>query len=106
MKFLFQRESAAEYNETYIPRRLKLVQAFLVEHQRAVLDLPNHAVAGDKVTLEDPLRQRIFNLRLNRALQGPRAIHRIEAGLADSVTRLIIETQGDIALRQALAQAP
>src|ERR1700677_2397788 len=96
--------SAAKYSEIVrLLAALSLVQAFLFEHQRVALDFGDDAIAGDEVALEDPLRQRIFDLRLNGALQRPGAIHRVEARLADLVARVIVEPKGDVALRQALS---
>src|ERR1700743_232768 len=84
---------AANYSELKLPtqRRLTLVQAFLFEYQRVTLDLGNHAVTRDEVTLEDALRQRIFDLRLDGALHGAGARHRVEARLTDLVARIIIK---------------
>src|SRR5580698_3834903 len=89
-----------------LPRHLaalNLVQAFLFEHQRVAIDPGDDAIPGDEIALENPLRQRILDLRLDRALQRPGTIYRIEARLADLVARIIIEPKGDIALRQPLS---
>ena len=59
---------------------------------------------GDEIAPQDLLRQRILDLRLDGALQRPRAVHGIEARLADPIARGIVEPQLDVALRQTLAQ--
>ena len=44
------------------------------------------------------LRQRIFDLLLDRPLQRPRAIHRIEARLRDLLQRLVVDTSSVISI--------
>jgi len=90
MEFLLK-GSAVKYSELgRVTSQRDLVKAFLLEHQRVALDLADHAIAGDKVAFEDPLRERVLDLRLDRPLQGPRAVHRIESGFADLVARIIV----------------
>src|ERR1700684_2491203 len=104
MKFLFW--GLASQSIANLARLLAapdLVQAFLFEHQRVALELGDHPIAGNEVALQDPLRQRIFDLRLDSAFQRPRAVHRIEARLADLVTRIVVKPERDIALCQALS---
>src|SRR5258708_4638366 len=103
--YFLSKGAAAKYSE---PRRLtsqrqNLVEAFLFKHQLAALQLGDHAIARDEVALQDPLRQWVFNLRLNGALQRPGTVHRVEARLADLVARIIVQAHGDIALRQSLS---
>ena len=45
-----------------------LVQAFLLEHQRIALQLRHHTIAGDEVSAQYLLRERILDLRLDGAL--------------------------------------
>src|SRR5271167_207992 len=86
-------------------QRRTSVQAFLFEHQPGALQLRDHAIAGDELALQDLLRQRVLDLRLNRALQWSGAVHGVEARLADLVARIVVQAQSDVALRQPLPQA-
>jgi hypothetical protein len=81
------------------------MQAFFLEHELRALELRDHAVARDELAAQDLLRERIFDLRLDGPLQGPGAVDRVEARLADLVAGIILEPQLDVALRQTLAQA-
>src|ERR1700734_1474911 len=81
-----------------------LVQALLLEDQVITLHFRNHAIAGREFAAQDLLRQRILDLGLDRALQGPRAVHRIEPRLADAIARRVLEPQLDVSLREALTQ--
>src|SRR6266478_4335132 len=83
----------------------RLVEAFLLERQFAALQLRDHEIAGNEIAFQDPLRQRVFNLRLDGALQRPGTVHRVEPRLADLVARIIVKAQSYIALRQPLSQA-
>ena len=79
------------------------MEAFLLEQQLAAFQLRDHTIAGNEVAFQDPLRQRVFNLRLDGALQWPGTVHRVESRLADLVARIIVQAQSDIALRQSLS---
>jgi hypothetical protein len=57
----------------------------------AVVHAHPDIIAGQELPFQDPLRERILDLLLDRALQGPRAVHRIESRLADMIARRIIE---------------
>src|SRR5882762_5222995 len=81
------------------------MQPFLLERQRVPLELRHHPIPGHEIPAQNLLRQGVLDLRLNRPLQGPRAIHRIEARFADLVARVIVQPQSDVALRQSLPQA-
>src|SRR5688500_6381355 len=61
-------------------------------------------VARCEIAHEDALRERVLELVLDRALQRPGAVHRIEPGFAELVARRIVEYQPDVALGQPLAQ--
>src|SRR5215468_6585009 len=58
------------------------------------------AIARDELALQDLLRERILDLLLDGALERPRPVHRIEAGLADQVARAVLEHQVHVALLQ------
>src|SRR5882757_1917987 len=105
MYFLLRGSSTAKYSEPKRPASQcrSLVEAFLLECQLAALQLRDHAIAGDEIAFQDPLRQRVFNLRLDGALQRSGAVHRVEARLADLVARIIVQAQSDVALRQPLS---
>jgi hypothetical protein len=60
------------------------------------------AVACGETAFEDGHGQGILELRLDRALQRPRAINRIEAGRRHFRQRAIRNLQPQIELRQAL----
>src|SRR5579862_9792293 len=81
------------------------MQPLFLEYQRVALQLGDHPIAGDEVPFKDLLRQRIFDLRLDGALQRTRSIHRIVASLADLVAPIIVQAQRDVALRQPLPQS-
>ncbi len=57
-----------------------------------------------KSPAQNLLRERILDLRLDGALQRPRAVHGIEARLADAVARGIVQPQLNVALGQPLPQ--
>src|SRR5688572_17826628 len=76
----------------------------LAEHQRAALGSDLHPAARPELAFQYPLRERIFDLLLDGALQGSRAVHRVEAGFAEQVARSVVQHQIDVALRQAAAQ--
>jgi hypothetical protein len=65
----------------------------------------DHGVAADELALQDLFGQRVLDLLLDRALERPRAVHRVEAGLAELVERAS-SSSSDVALRQPLAQVP
>src|SRR3984957_10236100 len=76
----------------------------LLEHKRAIAHGCADAAPRHEFALQDALGERIFDLLLDRALQRPRAVHRIKARLADEVARLIVELKTHIALEEARAQ--
>src|SRR5579862_8025363 len=76
----------------------------LRERKLTLAHAHTNQVAGYELTLENPRGERILDLLLNRALERPSAIDRIEPGLAEEVTRLVIELQVHVALDQSLAQ--
>src|SRR5690348_13103551 len=53
-----------------------------------------------KLPFENLLRQRILELLLNRTLERPRAVHRIEADIAEQIQRLVAERQLQLPLRK------
>src|SRR5213078_1839760 len=61
-------------------------------------------VAGPEVPAQDPLRERILELLLDRALERPRAVHGVEAGLREPIARFRREHELDVALREPLVQ--
>ena len=80
------------------------MQALLLEDQVVTLHLRDHAITGRELAAQDLLRQRILDLGLDRALQGPRAVHGVEPRLADAIARGVVEPQLDVAVREALTQ--
>jgi hypothetical protein len=50
-------------------------------------------VAGRELAPQDALGQRILDLLLDRALERPRAIDRIESGLAEQVARRFLSAR-------------
>src|SRR5512139_547951 len=75
-----------------------------LERERTVFYRHLDHVARPEVAPEDPLRQRVLELVLDRALERPRTIHRVEAGLAEQVARRRVEFEADVAVAEALAQ--
>src|SRR5579872_4756705 len=61
-------------------------------------------IARNELPFQDARRERILDLLLDRALQRPSTVYRIEARLPDEVARLVIELQVHVALHQPLAQ--
>src|SRR5262245_44210627 len=86
------------------PQPKTTFESTLLEVQLAVDHADAHRGAGAEVAAQDELRQRILDLLLDRTLEGPCAIHRIVARLADQVARLVIEDELDVAIKQPLAQ--
>src|ERR1700740_309702 len=76
----------------------------LAEGELAAARADADPVARHEFALQDTRRERVLDLLLDGALQRPRAVHRIEAGLAEQVARAVIERELDVALGQALAQ--
>src|SRR5690606_32793449 len=72
----------------------------LLEVDDAVLHGHADRVARPEVALQDPLRERIFQLLLNRPLQRPSAVDRIVAGLREVLARRIVEGERDVALAE------
>src|SRR3546814_4572857 len=70
-----------------------------------LLQLDVDGIAVREVAIEDQPCQRIFDQRLDRALQWPRTVHRIEAGLGELVERGIAERQRDAAFDKAPDEA-
>src|ERR1700682_158270 len=77
-----------------------LVQPLLLEYQGVLFELGDHPIPRDEIAAQNLLRQRVLDLRLNGALQGPRTVYRVEARLADLVACVIVQAQSGIALRQ------
>ena len=80
------------------------MQPLLLEYQGVLFELGDHPIPRDEIAAQNLLRQRVLDLRLNGALQGPRTVHRVEARLADLVACVIVQAQSDIALRQSRPQ--
>src|SRR5258708_4302220 len=96
---------ARKYSErpsSQLQRRAELVQPFLLERQRVPLELGHHPIARHEIPAQNLLCERVLDLRLNRALQRPGPIHRIEPRFADLVASVIVQPQSDVALRQSL----
>src|SRR5690348_5265059 len=70
-------------------RRLLFARSALAEHQLAAFCIRMDGVAGAEFAGQNFLRERVFQLRLDRALQRTRAIDRIEAGIAQQHQRRI-----------------
>src|SRR6202044_1752777 len=101
MSFLFSPYSPGRRS---IANGAPSMDALLLENQRIALKPGDHAVAGHEIPAQNLLRQRILELRLNGALQRPRAVHCVEARFPDLVARLIVQAQSDVAFRQPLPQ--
>ena len=56
---------------------------------------------GQELAREDRLRQRVFHLLLDGALERPRAVHRVVARLAQAIERRVIERELEIAVEQS-----
>src|SRR6185312_9094472 len=76
----------------------------LAESEFAVFGFDPDGVAADEFTREDLLRQRIFQLRLDRALQRARTVHRIETDVAEQNQRAVGNFEVDLALLQTLGE--
>src|ERR1700680_4166524 len=72
--------------------------AFLLEYQLRAAAAYAYSIPGHELVAQDALRKRILDLLLDRALQRPRAVHRIEARLADQIARLVIQVELHIAI--------
>ena len=55
----------------------------LLEHHLAAAVVDGDGVLGREASFEDRLRERVLDLRLDRALERPRAVHRVEADLGE-----------------------
>src|SRR5258706_510532 len=74
--------------------------ALLLEHHAPAAPVDADRVLGREAALEDRLRERILDLRLDGALERPRAVHRIEADLGQLRQRCIGDFQRVIHSRQ------
>src|SRR4051794_30733040 len=74
------------------------------KNQRSIarrhLDLRTRA----ELTAEDSLRERVFDLLLDRALKWSRPIHRIESRLSKLIHGRRVERELDVAIGQTLTQ--
>src|SRR5690349_17396228 len=61
-------------------------------------------VAGGEVAAQDPLRERVLELLLDRALERPRAVDRVESRLREPVARFRREYERDVAILEPLVQ--
>src|SRR5215217_6325972 len=62
-------------------------------------DIPRREIAA-----QDALRQRTLELVLDRPLQGPGTVHRVETRLAEQVARRGVEFEPHVAVSKAFAQ--
>src|SRR5450631_1699512 len=76
----------------------------LLERKRAVAHADLDAAARNEFAFQDALREGIFDLLLDGALQRPRTVHRIESRLGNEVARLVIEHEAHVALEKPRAQ--
>src|SRR6185503_7200208 len=70
----------------------------LHESERVTLGDDADDVAGAEIAAQDTLRERILQLLLNRALQRPRPVDGVEAGLREPIARGGIERKLDLAV--------
>src|SRR5690606_11765529 len=63
----------------------------LAEHQPAGLGVDMDGVAAAELAGQDLLRQRVLELGLDRALERARAVHRVEADVAEQVEGPVAE---------------
>ena len=59
---------------------------------------------GLELALQNLLRQRIFDLLLDRAFQRSRTVHRVEACVSQFVARSIRQMDANVAIGQPLVQ--
>src|SRR5690242_4534665 len=76
----------------------------LVERKLAVFGIDLDGVATDEFARQDLLRQRVFELRLDRALQRACAVHRIEADVAEQHQCAVGNLEIDLAFLQTLGE--
>src|SRR5688500_5196274 len=76
----------------------------LLKSQVAVAHGDPDAGSRAELAAQDALRQRVLDLLLDRALERPRAVHRVVPRLAQELERLVVEHELDVALEQAAAQ--
>src|SRR6185503_7937852 len=69
----------------------------LHESERVTLGDDADDVAGAEIAAQDTLRERILQLLLNRALQRPRPVDGVEAGLREPIARRGIQRELDLA---------
>src|SRR5204863_7026273 len=75
--------------------------AGLRELQPVAIGLGVDAIPGHELPAEDALRQRVFHLLLDGALERTRAVHRVVTRLAQPIQRRVFERQLEIAVQQA-----
>jgi len=63
-------------------------------------------VSRPELALQDLLRQRVFDLLLDRPLERPRPIHRIESSLSKLLPGRVRQDDRHLALRQPFMQIP
>src|SRR5690606_17842711 len=78
--------------------RLRRLGAALAELEPVRRRLDADRVAGPEIAAQDPLRERVLELLLDRPLQRPRAVDRVVARLGEPVERRLVELEPDIAL--------
>src|SRR5690606_796561 len=67
--------------EDFHPEGGRLASGGAREHELPAFDIHPDAVLGRELAFQDRPRERVLDALLDRALQGPRAEHRVEAGL-------------------------
>src|SRR6202012_4076930 len=78
--------------------------ASLLEREFTAVHANADAVTGGELVAQNALRERVLDLLLDRALERPRAVHWIEAGLADQITRLVVQLELEVAFEQSAPQ--
>src|SRR5262245_48566037 len=76
----------------------------LHESERVALDDDADHVAGAEIAAQDTLCERILQLLLNRALQRPRPVDRIEARLREAIACGGVEHEADLPLGEPALQ--
>src|SRR5687768_2578905 len=76
----------------------------LAELEAVAIGMSLDAISRQELARENGLRQRVFHLLLDGALERPRAVHRVVSRFAQPIERRIVEHEREIAIEQAAFQ--
>src|SRR5258708_24236455 len=76
----------------------------LVEQHPAATPVDVDRVLRREAAFEDALRERVLDLRLDRALERPRAVDRVEADLGELADRGVRDLEAEVHLRKPRLQ--